>query len=89
MSKHPTKFDEHTIKLHRNETAGMPRYAGLGENWAKLRSGKVNESKGLLSKESMKAIDDYWKEVFLKTTGFETYDAMRKSVNEELGRKFA
>lgn len=88
MKKHEIKFDEHPLKLGRNVACGLPKDAGLKEDQGKMRMGQVNESARVLSEELLHLIDQKWKKVFTAATGYETYDAMRTDINEELGRSF-
>ncbi|GAB4820629.1 hypothetical protein N2152v2_007675 [Parachlorella kessleri] len=89
MRKHPTKYDEHMLKLHTNERCGRRRDAGLDpHNSGKVRHGKVGKNKGELSPQMREAILQKWRDIMLPATGFESYGEMRASVNRELGRQF-
>lgn len=49
MKAHSTKFDEHILKLARNEASGLPRDAGLVASPVKVHLGEANGSKSVLS----------------------------------------
>lgn len=90
MKKHESKFDSHGTKALRNEVAGLPRDAGLSEkSVSKVRSGRVNESKEAFSEETLQKLQQKWNELIKPVTGFDSYEAMRASVNSELGRSFS
>lgn len=88
MKKHLSQFDEHPIKYARNEAAGLPKNAGMCGNAGKVRNGQVNASKSILKKRTLAMIDRQWKEVVMRSTGYRTYEDLRKGINKELGRKF-
>jgi len=87
MKQHASKFNSHGFKLARNEAAGLPRLAGLHRNAGKVRSGRVNESKETFSPEALKKLDQKWIDIVKLATGFDCYEDMRHSINEELRRK--
>jgi hypothetical protein len=87
MKRHSTKYDEHMLKLARNEACGRPKYAGLGENGTgKVRDGGVGKGRGGLGEQLKREMQEKWEEVMLPVTGYATYCEMRNGINEELGR---
>jgi hypothetical protein len=53
-----------------------------------VRHGKLGSNRQELSPQMREAILQKWREVILPATGFETYEEMRASINQELGRPF-
>jgi hypothetical protein len=89
MQAHPTKYDEHHLKLARNEACGLERTAGLGEGGtAKVRAGGKSADRQRLSEETVAGMGRKWKEVAEPVTGYGSYEEMRRGVNAELGRPF-
>ena len=88
MKKHASKFDEHPLKLSRNESVGLPRNAGLQGNCGKVRSGDVHSSKSVLPEYVHTKLHQKWIEVVAPKTGYSTYEALRAGINKEVGRSF-
>ena len=88
MKEHSSKFDEHLLKNQRNEAIGLPRDAGMQGNAGKVRKGAVNESKEVLPDFILDKIDQTWKKTVTPVTGYDSYEALRKGINKELGRSF-
>lgn len=86
MKKHFTKFDDHLVKLARNEAAGLDKNAGLAGNHGKVRTGQTNEGKDVLPSSTLRKIDAQWTEVVTKATGYKTYEDLRNGINKELNR---
>jgi hypothetical protein len=81
------RYDEHMLKLARNEFCGRPRDAGLQNR--KVREGRQGRNKEQLTPELRQAIQEKWEEVMLPVTGYRTYEEMRQGINRELGRPFS
>lgn len=88
MKSHPTKFDEHLLKLARNKACGLPSHAGFNEGASKVRNGQANAAQSLLPSSVLEKIHQKWKDVMTNETGYETYDECRLGINRELKRKF-
>lgn len=87
MRAHPDKYDEHMLKLARNEACGLPPRAGLdGRSAGKVRAGGAGGGRAALSPDTQEALRRRWAEVVLPATGYATYDELRRGVNDELGR---
>jgi len=86
MKQNITKFDEHNIKLMRNEIMGLDKHAGFGNNVGKVRNGIVNEGNEVLSERSLSLLDKKWKEVVTPATGYDSYAEFRAGINKELDR---
>ncbi|EFN58781.1 hypothetical protein CHLNCDRAFT_59577 [Chlorella variabilis] len=87
MKRFPEKYDEHMLKLARNEACGRPREAGL--RTGKVREGRVGRNKEELTPELRQAIQERWDDTMLPVTGYATYEEMRRGINRELGRPFS
>jgi len=88
MKEHATKYDEHPMKLVRNEAAGLPRDAGLTGNPGKVRKGVSNCGKDVLPQYILDQIDARWNQVVTTVTGYKTYEEFRNGINKELKRNF-
>ena len=88
MQAWPTKYDEHMLKYARNIACGLDRDAGLTEeSTGKVRDGKsAGSSKVSISEECLAKLEEKWNKVVSPVTGCETYENLRKKINEELGR---
>ena len=88
MQAWPTKYDEHMLKYARNIACGLDRDAGLTEeSTGKVRDGKsAGSSKVSISEECLAKLEEKWNKVVSPVTGCETYENLRKKLNEELGR---
>lgn len=85
MAAHADKYDEHMLKLARNEACGLPKLAGLHEHSVgKVRIG--SRENDVLSSETLQKMDQRWQEVVFPVTGCRNYDELREQVNKELGR---
>ncbi|KAI8462815.1 MAG: P-loop containing nucleoside triphosphate hydrolase protein [Monoraphidium minutum] len=89
MKLHPTKYDEHMLKLATNERCGRRRDAGLDGRSSKVREGKVKRNRQELTPALKAGIQQKWEEVVTPVTGAATYDELRTAINRELGRPFA
>lgn len=88
MQQYPQKYDEHMLKLARNEICGLERSAGLNDSGSAGKVFKGGHGKGekelaLSVQEEMKK---KWADVVVPVTGYKTYDELRHSINKELGR---
>lgn len=88
MKEHFSKFDEHILKLARNEAVGLPKTAGVSGNHGKVRNGQTNEGKDVFSSSIMEKIDAQWNEVVTSAIGYKTYEDFRNGINKELNRNF-
>jgi len=89
MKKHQHKFDEHLLKLGRNEAIGLPKTAGLcNKSTSKVRNGNVHDGKRFLSAKSIAAIEAKWRSLFAPMCDYVSYEEMRAGINKELGRTF-
>ena len=89
MKKHQWKFDDHSLKLVRNEAVGLPKMAGLSnKSSAKVRNGNVHDGKRILSQKSLAGIEARWQSLFAPICNYANYEEMRAGINKELGRTF-
>lgn len=90
MRQFPEKYDEHPLKIARNEACGRPPYSpALARTQSgKVRAGVPGGNKRDLSPELRSAILAKWNEVVEPATGYASYADMRRGINAELGRPF-
>lgn len=89
MKQYPSKYDEHHLKLVRNEAAGLAKYAGsTTDNAGRVRNGNTNEGEKVISSEKLEQIEEYWRETVTSITGYKTYEELRNGINKELNREF-
>lgn len=90
MCQYPNKYDEHMLKLARNEACGMRRDAGLADSGAaaKVRVGELGSGKIELGAGVLEEMRRKWEEVVTPETGYFNYEELRIGVNRELGRDF-
>lgn len=81
------QYDEHMLKLARNQACGLPLRAGLdGSAAGKVRAGGAGRGREQLSDGMRAALQRKWDEVVAPCTGYPNYDTLRRGVNAELGR---
>lgn len=96
--QHPTKYDEHHLKLARNQVCGRPRLAGIGTTSTKVRGLPKQQLPPQTLEAMRQRCDDggvvvyvhqthRWEEVVLPVSGYASYEALRQGVNRELGRR--
>jgi len=86
MRQHPTKFDEHPLKLARNKACGLSERAGLeGSSALKVNRGETGRGRQM-DPRLVEAFHRKWEEVVRPATGFSSYEEMRESINRELKR---
>lgn len=89
MKEHWKQFYGGELRVHRSKAMGTDTYAPAHKHPGRIRNGKINEGKEVLSAEILAKIDQRWKEIVTSQTGYETYEDMREGINKELGRNFA
>ena len=87
MKQYASQFDEHPIKLHRNEAVGLPKDAGYYNNAGKVRKGEVHSSRSQPA-HIQANFSQRWKEVITSSIALESYEDFRAAINKDLGRKF-
>ena len=87
LAENRSKYDEHMLKLARNEVCGLHPRAGLdGRSAGKVREGRVGDWAMVLSDATVAEMEKKWAEVMLPVAGYSNYDEFRSGVNRELGR---
>ena len=76
MKRHQSHFDDHPIRLARNEISGVPVNAGS----TKVRSGKSGHHKAELTPEISARYDEIWREHIAPATGYANYESLRASL---------
>lgn len=85
MKANGSKYDEHHLKLWRNEACGLPKDAGLSST--KVRGGGSGP-KPQPSPAIKCILDEKWESIVFSATGYACYEDLRAGINKELGRSF-
>ncbi|MEM7533603.1 MAG: sulfotransferase domain-containing protein [Chloroflexota bacterium] len=82
MLAHKDRFDDYLIREQSEREGGLPP----GSDAAKVRKGEVGSHKVELPAEISAEMDDIWASTIEAQLGFASYDALRLSLQQDIGK---